>query len=99
MQLSILYFAPSLCEHDKTWPSPLGRAGWRGEPAGGESRLARSDAAYRLHYTNQVSFRCSGFCCACACRSLAQPEDAGAYLDLLLPSYKALPEDCIQKAR
>ncbi|CAN0345311.1 unnamed protein product, partial [Ectocarpus sp. 12 AP-2014] len=32
-------------------------------------------------------------------RSLAEPEDAGAYLELLLPSYKALPEDCIQKAR
>lgn len=32
-------------------------------------------------------------------RSLQQPEDAGAYLELLLPAYKALPEDCVQKAR
>lgn len=32
-------------------------------------------------------------------RSLKQAEDAGAYLELLLPSYKALPENCIQKAR
>lgn len=49
------------------------------------------------------------FCCTpglsngravgCPCRSLKEAEDAGAYLDLLMPSYKALPEDCIQKAR
>lgn len=46
--------------------------------------------------TGQANVRLS---CRCNRRSLAQPEDAGAYLDLLLPAYKALPEDCIQKAR
>lgn len=45
-------------------------------------------------------FLCVRACfCVLFSRSLAQPDDAGAFLELLLPSYKALPEDCIQKSR